>query len=105
MLEINVKLSTFVPYWYTLKLNDMLVISSREFRQNQRVYFEKVDNGEQIIVQRGKDKFYVLSPVNADDVYFNAEMVAKIKQSIKQVKAGKVKKVKTPEEISDLLGL
>ncbi len=37
---------------------------------------------EQIIVQRGKDKSYALTPVNEDDLYFNAEMLKKIKQSI-----------------------
>ena len=58
----------------------MLVISSREFRQNQRMYFDKADAGEHIIVQRGKDKSYALTPVSADDVYFNAEMVKKIKE-------------------------
>ncbi len=88
-----------------IKLKDMLVISSREFRQNQRIYFERVDKGEQIIVQRGKDKAYTLTPINDNDVYFNAEMIERIKQSIKQVEEGKVKKVSTPEEISNLLGL
>jgi hypothetical protein len=83
----------------------MLVISSREFRQNQRVYFERADKGEQIIVQRGKDKAYVLTPVNDNDIYFNAEMVKRIKQSIKQVEEGKVTQVTTSEEIRDLLGL
>ena len=83
----------------------MLIISSREFRQNQRKYFEKVDKGEQIIVQRGKDKAYALTPVSDDDMYFNAEMVEKIKQSIEQAKQGKVKRITSPQEISDLLGL
>jgi antitoxin YefM len=83
----------------------MLVVSSREFRQNQKSYFERVDKGEQVIVQRGKDRSYALTPINDDDVYFNAEMIAKIKQSIKEVEQGKVKRVTTPEEISDLLGL
>ncbi len=105
MYKTNVKFSIFVPYWYTFKFKDMLVISSREFRQNQRVYFEKADKGEQIIVQRGKDKAYALTPVNEDDVYFNAEMVERIKESIKQAEEGKVKRISTPEGISDLLGL
>ncbi|WP_027472074.1 prevent-host-death protein [Saccharicrinis fermentans] len=83
----------------------MLIISSREFRQNQKKYFERADSGEQIIVQRGKDKSYALTPVNEDDIYFNAEMLQKIKQSIEEVKQGKVKQVTTPEGISDLLGL
>nr|MBI1232056.1 type II toxin-antitoxin system prevent-host-death family antitoxin [Cytophagales bacterium] len=83
----------------------MLVISSREFRQNQKEYFERVDRGEQIIVQRGKDKAYALTPVTEDDLYFNAEMVERIKQSMKEAQNGEVKKVSSPKEICDLLGL
>ncbi len=89
----------------TQKINNMLVISSREFRQNQRIYFDRVDNGEQIIVQRGKDKAYTLTPVNENDVYFNAEMVKRITESIKQTKEGKTKRISTPKGIGDLLGL
>ena len=83
----------------------MLVISSREFRQHQREYFDRVDKGEQIIVQRGKDKAYALTPISEDDLYFNAEMVERIKQSIDQVKQGKTKEVTSSEDISKLLGL
>jgi prevent-host-death family protein len=83
----------------------MLIISSREFRQNQKEYFERVDKGEQIIVQRGKDKAYILTPVSESDLYFNAEMISKIKQSLKEVEGGETKKVSTPDEISKLLGL
>ncbi|MCF8234468.1 MAG: prevent-host-death protein [Bacteroidales bacterium] len=83
----------------------MLVISSREFRQNQKLYFERADKGEQIIVQRGKDKAYALTPINEDDVYFNAEMIKKIKLSAEQAKNGEVKKITSSEEINDLLGL
>lgn len=105
MMEINDNLSIFVPCWYTIKFNDMLVISSREFRQNQRLYFERADKGEQIIVQRGKDKSYALIPVNDDDVYFSAEMIKKIKLSAEQAKNGEVKRITSSEEINDLLGL
>ena len=83
----------------------MLIISSREFRQNQRKYFERVDMGEQIIVQRSKDKAYALTPISENDLYFNEEMVRKIKQSLDQVEQGKTKKVETPEDLSKLLGL
>ncbi|WP_235295562.1 hypothetical protein [Portibacter lacus] len=83
----------------------MLVISSREFRQNQRMYFEKVDNGEQIIVQRGKDKSYALTPIKAEDIYFNEEMVRKIKKSAKQAKDGQFIEISTSKEIKELLGL
>lgn len=83
----------------------MLVISSREFRQNQRLYFDKVDAGEQVIVQRGKDKSYVLRAVSEDDVYFNTEMINRIKESLEQAKNGDLKTISTPNEISNLLGL
>ena len=55
----------FVPYWYTEGV--MVIISSREFRDNQKKYFELVDQNEQVIVQRGKDKAYLLVPVNDVD--------------------------------------
>jgi PHD/YefM family antitoxin component YafN of YafNO toxin-antitoxin module len=83
----------------------MIIISSREFRQNQRKYFEKADKGEQVIVQRGKDKAYALTPVSEDDIYLNTEMIEKLKQSIDEVKQGKVKKITNSQEISELLGL
>ena len=83
----------------------MLVVSSREFRQNQKMYFDRADQGEQIIVQRGKDKAYALTPVKDEDLYFNAEMIERIKQSMDQVKSGKTKRITTPEQINDLLGL
>jgi len=83
----------------------MLIISSREFRQNQKLYFEKVDKGEQIIVQRGKDKSYALTPVTDDDMYFNSEMIKRIKQSVLEVENGETKTISTSEEIKELLGL
>lgn len=83
----------------------MLVISSREFRQNQKMYFEKVDEGEHIIVQRGKDKAYALTPVSENDVYFNAKMIERIKHSVEEVNNGEVKTVTSAAEIVELLGL
>ena len=83
----------------------MLVISSREFRQNQRLYFEKADKGEQIIVQRGKDKAYALTPVSENDIYFNAKMVQRIKVSIQQIENGEYTDINSQQEIKDLLGL
>ncbi len=83
----------------------MLVISSREFRQNQKLYFEKVDKGEHIIVQRGKDKSYALTPVTENDIYFNTEMIKRIQQSVLEVQNGETKTISTSEEIKELLGL
>ena len=87
----------------TQKNKTMLVISSREFRQNQRLYFDKVDDGEQVVVQRGKDKSYVLSAVSEDDLYFNAEMLERIKKSLEQAERGEVVRVKNSKELKALL--
>jgi cell fate regulator YaaT (PSP1 superfamily) len=69
------------------------------------MYFDKVDQGEQIIVQRGKDKSYALTPINEDDVYFKKKMVERIKQSIKQAQDGDYIEISTSKEIKELLGL
>ena len=45
----------------------MMIISSREFRDQQKKYFKLVDQNEQVRVQRGKDKAYVIVPLNDAD--------------------------------------
>ncbi len=45
----------------------MKIVTSREFRDNQKKYFEMVDNNEQIIVKR-KNRAYKLVPVSEDDM-------------------------------------
>ena len=45
----------------------MLIISSREFRDNQAQYFDLVDKKEQIVIQRGKNKAYKLLPIAEDE--------------------------------------
>lgn len=104
-LIIGIKNIVYLYHIGTFNTITMLVISSREFRQNQKKYFERADQGEQIIVQRGKDKSYALTPVEADDLYFNAEMVKRIKESLSQIEAGKTTKAATPDQINELLGL
>ena len=83
----------------------MVVISSREFRQHQRAYLDRVDAGEQVIVQRGKDKSYAVTAVTEDDVYFTPEMVARIKRGLAQAERGEGVVVETRAEIRELLGL
>jgi hypothetical protein len=83
----------------------MIVISSREFRDNQKKYFDLIDRDEQIIVQRGKNKSYKLVPVEEDETLLTeAEFYAKIDRSIKQAEEGKTT-VLSLQEIKTLLGL
>lgn len=52
---------------HNLKRTKMKVVTSREFRDHQKKYFEMVDNNEQIIVKR-KNRAYKLVPVSDDDM-------------------------------------
>ena len=102
------KLLIHVKCYYhngTQKIKPMLIISSREFRQNQRMYFDKADKGEQIIVQRGKNKSYALTPIKEQDVYFNEKMVQRIKEGLKQARNGEYLEISSSKEIKELLGL
>ena len=56
-------------------------------------------------MQRGKDKSYALTPIAKDDLYFNADIVKKIKKSIAQAKKGKITTISSSKEIKELLGL
>jgi antitoxin YefM len=81
----------------------MLIISSREFREKQAEYMDRADNEEQIIVQRGKNKAYAITPISEDDLYFTPRMIARIKESIQQVSEEKRVTINTPEELKSFL--
>lgn len=68
MHAINVKSSIFVPIVvHNIKSAAMVIVTSREFRDHQKKYFDMVDNNEQIIVKR-KNRAYKLVPVSDDDM-------------------------------------
>lgn len=83
----------------------MLVISSREFRDNQKKYMDLVDSNQQVIIQRGKGKAYMLTPLNEKDRYFmDPHVMAEIQDGIAQYQAGKTTKV-DKADFDQLLGL
>ena len=83
----------------------MFVISSREFRENQKKYFDLIDQKEQVIVQRGKNKSYALVPIDETVKYFSEpEIMERLERSIEEASQGKLISVKR-EELSHLLGL
>jgi hypothetical protein len=45
----------------------MIIVTSREFRDNQKKYFDMVDKNEQIVVKR-KNRAYKLVPVTDDNM-------------------------------------
>ncbi len=82
----------------------MLIISSREFRANQKSYFDRIDNGEEIIVQRKGNKSYKISPISEDDTLMSkSEFIEKINTSIKQIKDGNATTLNGEDEIANFL--
>ncbi len=68
MREKHVYFNRFVPFLvHKLKIKTMRIITSREFRDNQKKYFDMVDNNEQVVVKR-KNRSYQLVPVSEDDM-------------------------------------
>jgi antitoxin YefM len=83
----------------------MLVISTREFREKQKMYLDLVDQKEQVILQRGKNKAYILTPISKEDRFLaNPDVKARIMHSLEQAKKGNL--ITLPkEDINELLGL
>lgn len=53
----------------------MIIISSREFRNNQAAYLDRVDNGDEILVQRGKNKAYRITPITDIDTVIGKDFI------------------------------
>ena len=77
----------------------MLVVSSREFREKQRSYLDKVDAGMEILIQRGSTKSYKITPVSDDDISFSPEMEAKIERAKQQIENGECTVIRNKEEL------
>jgi antitoxin (DNA-binding transcriptional repressor) of toxin-antitoxin stability system len=78
----------------------MLVVSTREFRQNQSSYLNRIDEGRDILLQRGKNKSYRITPVTEDDTLMSKEeFFAKIDRALESYKAGNYRTVNTREEL------
>ena len=53
----------------------MLVISSREFLDQQKSYLNKIDAGMEILVQRGKNKSSGIIPITPEDTVIGKEYI------------------------------
>jgi len=79
----------------------MLVVSTREFRDRQKSYLDKIDSGMEILLQRGKTKAYKIIPLSEDDTLMSKEaFFAKIEQAEQSIKEGRGKTVHSKEELT-----
>lgn len=75
-------------YGTHLKRKIMLIISSREFRDNQASYLDRIDSGEEILVQRGKNKSYKIIPVSEEDTVISKEYILPVNEDLQRAITG-----------------
>ncbi|SFG09914.1 Antitoxin Phd_YefM, type II toxin-antitoxin system [Algoriphagus hitonicola] len=87
------------------KFEIMVVISTREFRQNLKKYLDLIDKNERVIIQRGKDKVYEISKDVKNDRFFDDPAVQeRLVKSIQSYSEGKTVKL-SDDQLKDLLGI
>ncbi|MDD4747358.1 MAG: type II toxin-antitoxin system Phd/YefM family antitoxin [Salinivirgaceae bacterium] len=78
----------------------MIIISSREFRENQKKYLDMVDDNKQIVIRRGKDKAYMLNSISdADKLSVDPELIKAHLEALKEFEEGKTTHIKDPKNI------
>jgi antitoxin YefM len=78
----------------------MLIISTREFRDNQKKYLDLVDQNERIIIQRGRKTSYELKPLTETEyIQSDPELMESIRKGIEDIKAGRITTIKDPKNI------
>lgn len=81
----------------------VIQVTSREFRDKQRNMFDLADQGEKVIIRRGKKQAYILTPIEDDDLYFTPETLERIDRSLQEAKEGKVTRITGKGELKDFL--
>ena len=83
----------------------MLVISTREFRDKQKSYLDKIDEGLEVLIQRGKNKTYKIVPITKDDtVILKEEFNLALEEGFKDIDEGRTTRY-TLDEIRKKMGL
>jgi len=79
----------------------MQIISTREFRANQKKYFDLAET-ETVFVARKNARPILISVADDDDFMSNEELQS-IRQGLDDIKNGRVYKMKEKENLTDFL--
>jgi PHD/YefM family antitoxin component YafN of YafNO toxin-antitoxin module len=83
----------------------MVVVSTREFRQNLKKYLDLIDKNERVIIKRGNDKIYEISNTVKNDRFFDDPVIQeRLAKSIESYNEGKTVKL-TDDQLKELLGI
>ena len=67
----------------------MTTLTMTDFRSNMASSFDRVDAGEFVFINRGKQKTYAIIPVEDDDLAITPELAAKIEKARQEFREGK----------------
>lgn len=85
-------------------ISDMITVSSREFRSNQKSYLDKAANGAEVLITRGKREAFKLVKVTEDDTLMSKEaFFARIERAIADIKDGRTYQMLPEENLDDFL--
>lgn len=83
----------------------MKIVTSREFREHQKMFFDLAKE-ERVIIRQKKQSFLLL-PISEEeeaDLYFSdPHIIAQIERGVEDIKAGRFTKIKNKEELNNLL--
>lgn len=71
----------------------MVIVSSREFRANQRKYFDLAKTNDVVITSRSHGSYRLVPVVEDDTLISREELESKIRQGIEDYAKGKVYKM------------
>lgn len=77
----------------------MQVINTREFRANQKKYYDLATK-EKVIIRRGRNQSFALVPVEDDELTITPDLQVKIDRARAEIKAGKCITLKTHDDVA-----
>jgi antitoxin (DNA-binding transcriptional repressor) of toxin-antitoxin stability system len=81
------------------KGDNMLQVTSREFRDKQASLLNIADQGEQVVIRRRGKRSYMLTPIYDNDITITPELEQKIERARAEIKAGKCTTLRSHEDI------
>ena len=85
-------------------MEHLIEITSQEFLEKQKIYFDLADKGAKIILKRDRRKSYILTPLNEENIELSSQMLLRIEKGLKEIEEGKTKRY-TMEELQKRMGL
>ena len=85
-------------------MEQLIEITSREFLEKQKIYFDLADKGAKIILKRDRWKSYILTPLKEENIELSPQMLLRIEKGLKEIEEGKTKRY-SMEELQKKMGL